>query len=97
LFNRNLRDKYPSAWQYVTMATQDDKDVTLRDVINHFDAKFQRVDDRFDGIDQRFEGIDKRFDGIDSRDVQLGGTRQGGERRTPPTLAAETGTSESSR
>jgi hypothetical protein len=51
----------PVGW--VDVATKRDLD----QLTEHFEMKFDRIDDRFDRIDDRFRLIDERFDRIDDR------------------------------
>jgi DNA-binding IscR family transcriptional regulator len=37
-------------------------DITLRDVINHMNHKFDLIDSRFDKIDQRFDKLECRVE-----------------------------------
>ncbi len=40
-----------------TATSDDGKDITLLDVINHMENHFQRIDRRFDQVDQRFDEL----------------------------------------
>jgi chromosome segregation ATPase len=39
------------------MPPKDDRDSTLRDMINHFDLRFQRADERIDRLESKVEDL----------------------------------------
>ena len=44
-----------------------EKEMTLNQLANKMDQRFDGLEKRFEGIDQQFVGIEKRFEGIDQR------------------------------
>ena len=41
--------------------------MTVRELKEVMDQRFDAVDQRFDAVDQRFDAVDQRFDAIDKR------------------------------